>query len=782
MQPTNNQPWPRVARRLRQRRDGCSPVEEFAAAAQLALPEVEQAQAAAVGVASNFHRAGAARRARLRRRPGSAGAPPRHPQHQLPWRRRKPLSKTPRGRNRRPRAGSRVQLRGQDHEPRRPATPTALPVAELTYLQVAIAPTRSHCATTARRMHSTRKPKKTIAQTRQAVARRRRALTRNSTRRRSSFARRLEAAACEMSKDGAGGDLRRRSSSSSSTRRPPAAPTRWSCCGARRRDGEGGEGAARRQVRARGGRPRAELGRQAARSRSATTGCAPARRSWRRGGCTAACRRRASCATPSPSSTSTAMASSPSTSSSASSPGRPDAEDQGAGVRDAQAMTRMDGQRSTTSLPHRWWRSRWSSGAAGVARGSRGRSRLELLVLGRRATATRPQRRDDRRRRHPGLSARKLVAHIDGGGKMEIRPGARGGGCGRVPRRGDGARPPTRRSQTKEHRRATTFSGVVALSYAWVTPDPDPQRAHARRAGARVVDVEARAGSNLRATNRTPRSRRPTSASSSTSCRCSSRRRARRRRSGGVLGRGGAAKEKSFGARCATSARARARRPRVQATKIAAAGRGDPDRSYACGWSLKESSESATSRRRRRTASTCLPRRGRRPRRAAAREEVGRRRGRRTRAPQLRESAEELAAQEALTDEQRIHPTLGDADPRGAAARAQCRRFTSRDAEKVERRRDPPPRPSRGGAARCEEAREELERSAARIGGKNRGRRRELLEGCALEWATRRARRRRARATHRGGKCARDWGGGDEAAERRDADVREALSPRGRAS
>ena len=74
------------------------------------------------------------------------------------------------------------------------------------------------------------------------------------------------------------------------------------------------------------------------------------------------------------------------------------------------------------------------------------------------------------------LSARKLVKHIDGGGKMQIRQVIEAAGTdvfldaatvrGLLPE-----------LETKDLG-SCTFSGVVALSYAWVTPaDPDPQRA-----------------------------------------------------------------------------------------------------------------------------------------------------------------------------------------------------------------------------------------------------------------------------------------------------------------
>ena len=102
--------------------------------------------------------------------------------------------------------------------------------------------------------------------------------------------------------------------------------------------------------------------------------------------------------------------------------------------------------------------------------------------------------------------------------------------CSSTRRRCAASSPSSRRRTTRIR---CTFSGVVALSYAWVTPaDPDPERAQLRAApaGARVVDVRARAAeaglgtmASWAPTSPTPRSRRPTSASSSTSCRCSSR-------------------------------------------------------------------------------------------------------------------------------------------------------------------------------------------------------------------------------------------------------------------
>jgi len=99
-----------------------------------------------------------------------------------------------------------------------------------------------------------------------------------------------------------------------------------------------------------------------------------------------------------------------------------------------------------------------------------GQSRLALLVLGL-AGGDSTAGADIRL-----LSARKLVAHIDGGGKMEIRQTLEAAGAdvfldaatvrGLLPE-----------LETKDEDRCT-FSGVVALSYAWVSPaDPDPQRA-----------------------------------------------------------------------------------------------------------------------------------------------------------------------------------------------------------------------------------------------------------------------------------------------------------------
>ena len=101
----------------------------------------------------------------------------------------------------------------------------------------------------------------------------------------------------------------------------------------------------------------------------------------------------------------------------------------------------------------------------------RGQGRLALLVLGPAAGDATTAGADIRL-----LSARKLVAHIDGGGKMEIRQALEAAGTdvfldaatvrGLLP------------ELEKKDRYRCTFSGVAALSYAWVTPaDPDPQRA-----------------------------------------------------------------------------------------------------------------------------------------------------------------------------------------------------------------------------------------------------------------------------------------------------------------
>jgi hypothetical protein len=74
------------------------------------------------------------------------------------------------------------------------------------------------------------------------------------------------------------------------------------------------------------------------------------------------------------------------------------------------------------------------------------------------------------------LSARKLIEHIDDGGRMERRQALEEAGTDifldteeltlLLPE-----------VETRDHNRCT-FSGIVALSYAWVTPeDPDPDRA-----------------------------------------------------------------------------------------------------------------------------------------------------------------------------------------------------------------------------------------------------------------------------------------------------------------
>ena len=102
----------------------------------------------------------------------------------------------------------------------------------------------------------------------------------------------------------------------------------------------------------------------------------------------------------------------------------------------------------------------------------REQGRLALLVLGHSTGGDATTAGADIRL----LSARKLVEHIDGGGKMEIRQALEAAGAdvfldaatvrGLLPE-----------LATKGMERCT-FSGVVALSYAWVTPaDPDPNRA-----------------------------------------------------------------------------------------------------------------------------------------------------------------------------------------------------------------------------------------------------------------------------------------------------------------
>ena len=74
------------------------------------------------------------------------------------------------------------------------------------------------------------------------------------------------------------------------------------------------------------------------------------------------------------------------------------------------------------------------------------------------------------------LSARKLVAYIDGGGRMSIRQKLEAAGTDLYV---DAAtvRKLLPELETKDDE-CCTFSSVVALSYAWVTPaDPDPERA-----------------------------------------------------------------------------------------------------------------------------------------------------------------------------------------------------------------------------------------------------------------------------------------------------------------
>ena len=76
------------------------------------------------------------------------------------------------------------------------------------------------------------------------------------------------------------------------------------------------------------------------------------------------------------------------------------------------------------------------------------------------------------------LSARKLIAYIDGGGRMAIRQSLEDGWHRRLLRRCDGAGTTSRARDEGRQKRRCTCWGVVALSYAWVTPaDPDPERA-----------------------------------------------------------------------------------------------------------------------------------------------------------------------------------------------------------------------------------------------------------------------------------------------------------------
>ena len=98
-----------------------------------------------------------------------------------------------------------------------------------------------------------------------------------------------------------------------------------------------------------------------------------------------------------------------------------------------------------------------------------GRGRLAVLLLGTDGDSTAGA--DIRL-----LSARKLVEHIDSGGKMEIRQALEAADKD-VFLDAATIRTILPELETKDVSRCT-FSGVVALSYAWVTPEnPDPQRA-----------------------------------------------------------------------------------------------------------------------------------------------------------------------------------------------------------------------------------------------------------------------------------------------------------------
>ena len=192
------------------------------------------------------------------------------------------------------------------------------------------------------------------------------------------------------------------------------------------------------------------------------------------------------------------------------------------------------------------------------------------------------------------LSARKLVAHIDGGGKMEIRQ-ALEAAAGRLPR--NDARP-SWSARRSPHGRRPARSRAWWRSATRVTP----AGARAERL-ARVVDASARGGS----WGARPRSRRPTSASSSTSCRCSSRTTPPAPSPRTRSGRAGVVQAARSQHRLAGSVV-------YKMTETPLPADGEIASTTGAGGATS-SGASATSRRRRRTASTW--RRGRRPRRSA---------------------------------------------------------------------------------------------------------------------------------------------------------------------
>ena len=113
-----------------------------------------------------------------------------------------------------------------------------------------------------------------------------------------------------------------------------------------------------------------------------------------------------------------------------------------------------------------------------------GRGRLAALVLGPADDAT-TAGADIRL-----LSARKLVAYIDGGGRLAIRQTLEAAGkdifldAATV----RGLLPELETKDRQDSIRHCTFSGVVALSYAWVRAD-DPDPAGAQLAQLRPVLV-----------------------------------------------------------------------------------------------------------------------------------------------------------------------------------------------------------------------------------------------------------------------------------------------------
>lgn len=148
---------------------------------------------------------------------------------------------------------------------------------------------------------------------------------------------------------------------------------------------------------------------------------------------------------------------------------RIDCEEHSVTARQQQQVSRMNVRRTSTQRTL----SVESTAAPLAARHFRGQGRLGTLVLSSDGAAGGADIRL--------LSARKLIAHIDGGGRMVRRQALEAAGTDLFVDDAT-ARALLPELETEEedsfgvHR--CTFPGVAALSYAWVTPaDPDPERA-----------------------------------------------------------------------------------------------------------------------------------------------------------------------------------------------------------------------------------------------------------------------------------------------------------------